>query len=56
MVTLYIFRNAIRLEPQATECLYYYRVAAGANAEFKMAKNRSLSTRSELQKDLWLIV
>lgn len=56
MVTLYMFGNAIRLEPQATECLYYYIVAAGANAEFRMAKNRGLSTRSEIQKDLWLIV
>lgn len=56
MVTCYMFRNAIRLEPQATECLYYYSAAAGANAEFKMAKNHGLSTRSGIQKDLWLIV
>lgn len=56
MVTCCMFRNAIRLEPQAAECLYYYSVAAGANGEVKMAKNRGLSTRSEIQKDLWLIV
>lgn len=56
MVTCYMFRNGIPLEPQAAECLYYYSVAASANAEFKMAKNRSLSTRSKIQKDLWLIV
>lgn len=43
-----------RHRPQSGLC--YYSVAAGANAEFKMATTRGLSTRSEIQKDLWLIV